>query len=100
MESLYARVSNMKKMIKKLADQNCNILKTMANNFNTLLNKMDQAKGLDSFDVIKNQGPSKHTRANSKKNEGVEVKKLDEMKATVKNMNILVDQAADLLKNL
>lgn len=40
MDGLNARVSNMEKIVKKLADQNCIILKTMADNFNTLLNKM------------------------------------------------------------
>lgn len=99
-ESPEARVSNMEKTIKNLGDKNCNILKTMADNFNTLLNKMDQARGLDFSVVNKDQGPSKHTRANSKKNAGGGVKKLEEMKATIENMNILADQAADLLKTL
>ena len=87
-------------MINNLANQNCSIPKIVFDNFNTLLNKMDQAKGLDSSIVNEDQELSKHTRANSKKNVGGEVKNLDEMKATMENMNILVDQVADLLKTL
>ena len=49
---------------------------------------------------MEDQGLRKHTRANSKKTKGVEAKKLDDMKASVENMNILADQAADLLKTL
>ena len=69
MESLDARVSNMEKTIKKLVNQNCNILKIVADNFNTLLNKMEQAKGHDSSIVISNQGLSKRTRDHSKKSD-------------------------------
>ena len=47
-EGLGARVSNMEKIVKKLTDQNCIILKTVADNFNTLLNKMEQSKHQDS----------------------------------------------------
>ena len=65
-ESIDSRVSNMEKIVKKLANQNCSILMTMVDNFNTLLNKMDQSKGLDSYVMIKDQGPSKCTRANPK----------------------------------
>ena len=95
-----ARVGNLEKMVKKLADQNCTILKTVADNFNTLLNKFEQGKGQDSKVMKEDQGPSKRTRDDSKKNEGVEENNLDDMKAYVENMNILVDQAVDLLKTL
>ena len=83
-----------------MGDKNCNVLKTMANNFNKFLNKMDQARGLDFSIVNENQGLSKHTRAYSKKTEGVEANNLDDMKDYVENMNILANQVVDLLKTL
>ena len=46
--------------------------------------------------VTENQGPSKRTRAHSKKVR--DANKMEDMKAIVENMHILVDQAADLLK--
>ena len=75
-------------------------MKTVADNFNTLLNKMEQSRGQDSPVVNEDQGPSKRTRANSKKNEDAEAKRLDDMKSSAENMNISADQAADLLKTL
>ena len=72
MDGLDSKVSNMEKTVKKLTYQNYSILKTVADNFNTLLNKLEQSKGQDSHFVNEDQG----TRANSKKSEGVEVKKV------------------------
>ncbi len=46
------------------------------------------------------QGPNKCTRDNSKKIEVMEDKEIDKMKGSAMNMNILVDQAIDLLKTL
>lgn len=100
MDGLDFRVSNMEKIVKKLADQYCIILKTTTDKFNTLLNKMERSKGQDSPAVNEDQGSSKHTRANSKKTEGVEEKMLDDMKSFLENMNILADQVVDLLMTL
>ena len=57
----------MEKTVKKLANQNYSILKTMANNINTLMKKFEQGKGQGSKEVKDDQEPSKCTRANSKK---------------------------------
>ena len=46
------------------------------------------------------RGSRKCIRDNSKKNVGVEEKKLDDTKASEQNMNILVGQATNLLKTL
>ena len=92
------KVINMEKTVKKLADRNCSILKNVADNINTLLNKFEQGKGQDSKDMKDDHRPSKRTKANSKKIEVVEAKEMDDLKACVENMNILIDQAANLLK--
>ena len=68
----------------------------MVDNFNSVLKKFEQDKGHDSLIVIENQGPSKCTRAHSKK--GGVLNKMEEMKATAENMHILVDQATNMLK--
>lgn len=99
-DGLDNKVVNMEKTVKKLTNQNRSILKTVADDINTLLNKFEQGKGQGSKEVKDDQGPSKHTRTNSKKTEGVEAKQMDDLKASAENMNILVDQAADLLKTL
>ena len=67
----------------------------MADNVSSLLKKVEKDKGQASPTVTDNQGPSKHTRAHSKK--VGDVSKVEDMKATAENMHILVDQAADLL---
>ena len=41
MDGLGTRVGNFEKMVEKLANQNCTILKTVADNFNTLLNELE-----------------------------------------------------------
>lgn len=99
-DGLDNRVVSMEKTIKKLANQNCSIMKTVVDNINTLLNKFEQVKGQGSKEVKDDQGPSKFTRANLKKIEGVKAKEMDDLKASAENMNILADQATDLLKTL
>ena len=61
-----------------------------------LLKRNEFDKGQDSPLGEKTQEPSKCTCAHSKKNE--EVSKKDEVKATAKNMQTLVDQAVNLIK--
>ena len=41
MDDLDTRVDNLEKIVKKLVVQKCTILKTIANNFNTLLIKLE-----------------------------------------------------------
>ena len=53
-DGLDTKVGNLEKMVKKLVDQNCTILKTVANNFNTMLNNIEQGKGQDSKDMKEN----------------------------------------------
>lgn len=49
-------------------------------------------------DLRDDQGPSKCTRVGSKKSEAMDDKELDELRASIVKMNILADQAMDLLK--
>ena len=95
---LEAKLNNIEKMTKKMANNNRKSLKAMADNVDDLLKKFEQDKGQDSPLVVENQGPSKCTRAHSKKNE--EVNKMEEVKATTENIHILVDQAVDLIKTI
>ena len=81
LKSLETRMDNIEKMIKKMVEQNSNILKTVADNVSSLLNKAEQDKGQDPPTIIDNQGPSKCTRAHSKK--AGNVSKVEEMKATM-----------------
>ena len=60
------------------------------------MKKLDNVKGQDSPQRGDSQGPSKRTRAHSKKVE--EMSKMDEVKNVVANMHILADQALDLIK--
>ena len=80
-----ARMCNLEKLIKQMTD-----------NVSTLLKKLDTNKGQDSPQAIDSQGPNKHTRAHSKKID--DIGKKDEVKAMAENMQILVDQALDLIK--
>ena len=41
-------MGNIEKMIKKMVDQNSNILKTVADNVSSLMEKVEQDKGHDS----------------------------------------------------
>ena len=59
---------------------------------------MDMDKGQDSPPVVDSQGPSKRTRAHSKKIK--DTSKRDEVKAMVENMHMLADQALDLTKTV
>ena len=52
---------------------------------------------LETIVVRSPGGPRKRTRAHSKKIE--DIGKKDEVKAVAKNMQILVDQALDLIKS-
>ena len=81
LKSLETRMDNIETMIKKMVEQNSNILKTVADNVSSLLNKAEQDKGQDPPTIIDNQGPSKCTRAHSKK--AGNVSKVEEMKATM-----------------
>lgn len=94
------RVVNIEKMVKKLDDQSCSILKIVANKINTLLDKMKQGRIHGLNDLKEEHGPDKQTRDNSKKTELLEAKDMDDLKASVVNMNILTDQATDVLKTL
>lgn len=94
------RVEIMEKAIKKLADQKISKLKSVADNINTLLRKLDQGIIHGSRDRTEDQGPNKCTRENSKKTEMVKVREIKELKASIMNMNILADQTTDILKNL
>lgn len=51
LDGLDNKVGNLEKMVKKLADHNCTILKIVADKFNTLLNKIKQGKGQGSKDM-------------------------------------------------
>ena len=44
MDTMGNRVNNMEEAIKKLADQNCSILKIVVDNMKTLLDKLDQGE--------------------------------------------------------
>ena len=81
----------MEEVVKKLDDHNCSILKTIVDTINSVLDKLDQGSIHGSRDRNKDQGPSKCTRANSKKIEVVKDKEIEELKAFVVNMNILAD---------
>ena len=70
----------------------------MVDNVYTLLKKLDMDKGQDSPPVVDSQGPNKRTRARSKKID--DTAKKDEVKAMAKNMQMLVDQALDLIKTM
>ena len=61
-----------------------------------ILKQFENDKGQDSPPVAEMQGPSKRTRAHSKKND--DVSKKDEVKAAAENMQILADQVVDLIK--
>ena len=90
----------MEKMVKKLVNHNFSILKIVVDNINTLLNKFKQGKGQGSKEVKDDQGPSKCTKFNLKKTEGIETKEMDDLKASTKNMNTFANQATDVLKTL
>lgn len=98
MTRLETKLNNIEKMIKKMANNNSNSLKTMTGNISSLLKKLEQEKGQDSPSVVDNQGPSKQTWAHSKKNE--DMNKMEEVKAIAENMHILVDQDVDLIKTI
>ena len=89
LDSLEVRMGNIEKMIKNMAEWNSNILKTVVDNDSKLLKKVEQDKGHDSPIVTNNQGPSKNTRAHSRK--ARDASRVEEMKATIENMHILVD---------
>ena len=72
------------------------LFKHMADNVGNLLKRNEIDKGQDSPLGVAIQGPSKRTRAHSKKNE--EASKKDEVKVGVENMQTQVDQAVDLIK--
>lgn len=61
----------------------------MVDNVGNLLKLLEREKGQHPPPMAENQGPSKCTRAHSKKNE--EVNKMDEVKAIAENMHILAD---------
>ena len=61
---------------------------------------MEQGRIQGLKDLKEEQGPNKRTRANSKKTEAMEAKEMDDLKALMVKMNILADQAADVLKTL
>ena len=69
----------------------------MADNVSSLLKKAKKDKGQDPHTVIDNQGPSKCTRAHSKK--VGDASRVEEMKSIAENMHILAYQATDLLQN-
>ena len=81
---LETKLGNMDKQLKQLVDNVTNFLK-----------KNEADKGQDSPPRADSQGPSKRTRAHSKKIE--ETSKKDEVKATAKTMHSLVDQAMNLI---
>lgn len=80
-----AKISNLEKLIKQLAD-----------NVGTLIKKLDMDKGQNSPQKANCQGPNKCTRAHSKKTDDTGTK--DEVKAVANNMQILANQALDLIK--
>ena len=96
--SLEAKVNNIENMIKKMVDNNSKSLQTMVDNVSSHLKNLEQDKGQDSPTMVDNQGPSKRTWAHSKKNE--EMNKMEEVKGTIENMHILVDQAANSIKTI
>lgn len=80
-----AKIGNLEKLIKKLVD-----------NVGTLIKKLEMDKGQNSPQEADYQGPSKCTKAHSKKTDNMGKK--DEVKAVVDKMQILVDQVLDLIK--
>ena len=68
-----AKMSNLEKLIKQMAE-----------NVSTLLKKLEMEKGQDSPQAVEIQGPSKRTRAHSKKIE--DTGKKDEVKPVAENM--------------
>lgn len=81
---LEAKIYNLEKLIKQLAD-----------NVSILPKNLDKDKGQNSPQKADSQGPSKCTRAHSKK---TDTRVKDEVKTVVDNMHILADQALDLIK--
>ena len=69
-------------------------------NIKTLLDKLEHGRIQGFEDMKEDQGHSKCTRANLKKTKVMDEKEINELKASIVNMNILIDQAIDLLKAL
>lgn len=99
MDVMENRIGGNENDIKKLADQSYSTLKTASENIKNLVDRLEQGKTQSSMDLKEDQGTRKRTRAFSKKNE-VEDKDMDELRASVVNINILANQAANLLKTL
>ena len=93
-------IGSIESVLKKMADQSRVVLRATIYNIKILLENLERnRKGQGSTDK-EDQGPSKQTQANMKKVEESKEKELDELKALAANMNILVEQAVDLLKTM
>ena len=85
--------------MKKIVGQSCSILKATTENIKVLLDKLEWGRKDHGTKELKDdQGPNKRTRESSKKLWVMEDEEIDELRASTVNMNILADQATNLLK--
>lgn len=99
-DTMENRVDNTENGLKNFSDQSCSILKVIPKNIKNLLNKLEQGRNQGTKDMKYDQGPCKRTREISKKIEVMDDREIHELRASPMNINILADQATDLLKIL
>lgn len=101
MNNLANRVDKMELTVKRIAEQNFQILKASVDNMNILINRFDHIKDKEgNKDQMEKKGHEKRTRANTRKRGDIKGRELDELKNSADNMKQMVVHAEDIIKNI
>lgn len=101
MNNLGSRINRMELNVKKIAEQNFQILKALAYNMNILINRFENNVEKDGDkDEQDKKGHEKRTRANTRIKGDIKGHELEELKTSVDNMKQMVVHVEDIMKSI
>lgn len=101
MNNLGSRIDKMELTVKKIAEQNFQILKPSVDNMNILINRFENntKKDVDKEQPDK-KGHKKRTRANTRIKGDIKGRELEDLMTSADNMKLMVVQAEDIMKSI
>lgn len=101
MNNLGSKIDIMELTIKKIAEQNFQILKASVDNMNILINRFDNNKEKEGDkDQLDKKGHEKRTRANTRNKGDIKGRELDDLKTSADDMKQMVVHVEDIMKNI
>lgn len=101
MKDFSTRIDKLELNVKKIADQNFQILKSSVDNMNILINKFENDADKDGDkEQLNKKGHERRTRANTKKKGDIEGRELEDLKTSANSMKQMVVHAEEIMNSI